>query len=536
MSSKSVPQGPNMDVDVGAPPADLTGVVVSGVRWKTLSRGVSIVTRVLVLVILARLLTPEDYGIAGMAIVVTSFALILTDPALSAALIQRPTIDERDRSSVFWLAAGIGVVLTLLGVAASGLVADFFGEEQVQELFIVTSLSLLPASLAVTPYALLTRRLAYRELEIRQMIAIVSGGIVGVTAAIAGLGPWAIVLNSVVYMFTSTALLWLLSDWRPRAMFSMERVRALRGFSARIFSASLFTWGGANLDKTLIGRVLGASSLGAYSLAFSAMLVPNELVSRPVYQSVSPAFSRIQNERKRLERVWRRSKQVSVAAIAPVLVALIVVAPDLVPVVFGHQWDEAIVPLQLLCVGALAKALVALHYSVLQACGEASSVLRLAALSSIVQFVALLAGLNWGIVGVSAFYAGATLLMVVPSTWITTRGVSFSFWPALRAGGDMLPAAFAAGAVGLATRMLLVEVGAPEASRVLVVGTLIFLVYVALVRVIAPSVLHEVRKVVPIPARIPLVGGAREPRRPGGTFADPGYDEVRQRLGEVKNE
>ena len=287
-------------------PVDLTGAVVSGVRWKAMTRGVSIVTRLVVLVILARLLTPTDYGIAGMAIVVTSFALVFTDPALSAALIQRPTIDERDRSSVFWLATGIGGGLTLLGIAASGLVARFFGEEQVQELFIVTSLCLVVASLSVTQRAILTRELAYRKLEIREMISTVAGGVVGVAAAIAGLGPWAIVLNVVTYAVMSTSLLWLLVEWRPRRMFSMDRIRSLWGFSARIFSASMLTWGNQNLDKALVGRFLGAAPLGAYSLAYSAMLVPNQLLSRPLYQVVAPAFARIQ--------IGQRAARASLAA------------------------------------------------------------------------------------------------------------------------------------------------------------------------------------------------------------------------------
>ena len=534
MASKSIPEASNLGVDVGAPPADLAGAVVSGVRWKTMSRGVSILTRVLVLVILARLLTPTDYGIAGMAIVVTSFALIFTDPALSAALIQRPTIDERDRSSVFWLSAAIGAVLTLACMAASGLVADFFGEEQVQELVMVTSLCLVVAALSVTQRALLARELAYRKLEIREMVSIVSGGIVGVAAAIAGAGPWAIVLNFVAYVLVSTVLVWLLVDWRPHMLFSLDSVRNLWGFSARIFSASLLTWGNQNVDKALVGRFLGAASLGAYSLAYAAMLLPNQLLGRPLYQAVSPAYARIQSDSERLERAWLRSKRLSVAVVAPALLGLIVLAPDVVPVVFGNQWDEAIVPLQLLCVGALANSLIALNWSVLQARGEASSVLRLAFLSSAVTFAALICGLYWGIVGVAAFYAGARWFVVLPSTWITTRGVSFAFWPAVRAGGEMLPVAIVAAAVGFVTRIALLELDVPQAIRLIIVAAVVFVIYAVIVSVTAPAVIQEVRRVVPIPSRVPLLGGRPDPQPASGSPGNRGYDEASQPLGRGK--
>ena len=200
-----------------------------------------------------------------MAFVVTSLGLLFTDPALGAALIQRPAIDERDRSTVFWTAAGIGALLTVLGIACSGLVADFFGEEQVQELFAVSSLCFVVVSLSVAHRALLARKLAYRSLEIREMVSIVAGGVVAVGVALAGFGPWAVILNFVTSTLVSTVLLWLLLDWRPRATFSRESARNLGGFSGRIFSASVLSWGDQNVDKALIGRFVGAEALGPYS-------------------------------------------------------------------------------------------------------------------------------------------------------------------------------------------------------------------------------------------------------------------------------
>src|SRR5918999_4954702 len=205
-SESSRPGAPRGDdIDSGEPPADLAGAVLGGVLWKVLTRGVAETTRVAVVLVLARLLTPEEYGIAGMALVVASFGVILTDPALGAALIQRPTIDERDRSTVFWLAAGLGASLTVLGLALSGPVADLFGEPRVEELFAVASLSFVVVGLAAAPRALLTRRLAYRSLELREMAGILAGGATAVAVAVAGFGPWAFVASMLVNVTISTA-------------------------------------------------------------------------------------------------------------------------------------------------------------------------------------------------------------------------------------------------------------------------------------------------------------------------------------------
>jgi O-antigen/teichoic acid export membrane protein len=506
-STSGRPNGsPGWDVDLGEAPPHLAQVVARGVLWKAATRTVGSVTRLVVLIVLARLLTPEDYGLAGMAMVVTTFVMIFTDPALGAALVQRPTIDERDRSTVFWLAAAIGVTLTILGVVTSGLVADFFGEPEVQSLFAVTSLCFVLASVSVTPRALLLRKLAYRTLEIRDMISLVAAGAVAVAIAFAGFGPWAVVSNVVAYWVVSTVLIWFLVDWRPQRRFSAESVRNLGGFSLRILSAQSLSWGNENVDKGLVGRFLGASALGAYSLAYTAMLAPATVLGQPLYQSLSPAYSRIQEDKERLERAWLMSKRVSVAVVAPALVALLVLASEFVHVVLGERWDDAIVPLQLLCLGGVATSLTELNWAVLQSRGEASTMLRLTVLASVVTWAAFAGGLAWGIVGVAAFYAAAKWLLVIPATWITTRALAFDFWSALRASTAMLPAAIVAGAVGAAARQLLLQTSVPEAALLMLVGAAVMIVYGAIVVAFAPAVVREVTRAIRRPDQTPQHG------------------------------
>ena len=246
-----------LEVDHGEAPSNLTGVVVTGLKWTTLRHVVAEGTRIALTLVLARLLTPSDYGIASMALVTTAFVMIFADPALGSALIQRPVIDERDRSTVFWTSAALGVLLTVVGVACAGLVADLFGEPEVKNLFVVTSFTFIVVALATVPRSLLARRLAYRALELREMVSIVIGALVAVIVALAGYGPWAIVANLVTYSIISTLLSWSLARWWPRLTYSKVSLRNLGGFSAKVFTASLISWGNVNLDKVLVGRVLG---------------------------------------------------------------------------------------------------------------------------------------------------------------------------------------------------------------------------------------------------------------------------------------
>jgi len=483
------------EIDEGEPPENLTGTVVGGAMWKAAGQFVAEGSRVVVAIILARLLTPSDYGIAGMALVMTGFVALFADPSLGAALIQRPRLTEHDRSTAFWTVLGIGLTLTGVGIAFSGLVARFFGEPQVQDLFIVTSLCFAVSSLAVAPRSLLVRRLAYRRLEIRDMTSRVIGGAVAIGLAFAGAGPWAVVSNFVTTTIVSTLLLWLLVDWHPRLVYSLESLRNLGGFSSKVFASSILSWGNLNLDNVLVGRALGSNALGVYSLAYNVMFLPITRIGRPLSEVLSPAYSRIQTDRERLERSWLRGKRMVVLFIAPGFLATLVTAPDLVDVVFGSRWSDAVAPLQLLCVAGLAHSLGMLNWGVLAASGKGGSLLRLTILTSVVTWTAFVVGLFWGIVGVAAAYAVARWLLVVPEAWITSRAVSFAFWPTLLSGGAIVPVGLAAAAVAFLVRQLLVTTGVPQVIQLALVLLVMGATYLVFVVVTMPSLVADVRAV-----------------------------------------
>jgi O-antigen/teichoic acid export membrane protein len=479
-------------VDRGEAPPNLTGTVVRGAKWKAANHVVAEGSRVVVAVILARLLTPADYGLAGMALVVTSFAAMFSDPSLGPALIQRPTITERDRSTVFWTSLVLGVALTLAGVAASGLVADFFGEPQVKDMFIVTSLCFVLVSLSVTPRSLLVRRLAYRSLEIREMISRVIGGITAVILAFAGFGPWAVVSNFVATTIASALLLWLLAGWRPRLTYSFESLGYLGSFGLKNSAAGIISWSSSNLDNVLVGRVLGPASLGYYALAYNVMYLPAVRIGRPLGDLLSPAYSRIQSDRVRLERSWLRGKRMVVLLVAPGFLAIFVAAPDLIEVAFGSQWEASVVLLRLLCLAGVARSLSMLNWGVLQATGKGGSLLRLSLLTAVVTWIGLGVGLMWGVVGVAAGVAVARWLMVLPEAWITSRAVGFPLWPTFLAGGAIIPIGVAAAAVALGARELLLADVAPIV-RLLLELAVMGGVYVLLVVVILPSLVADIR-------------------------------------------
>src|SRR4051794_14372768 len=232
-------------------------------------------------VVVARFLGPREVGLAAEALVFGSLALVIVDFGFGSVIIQRPTLSEEDRSTAFWAGALLGVALTLIGVGLSWPIASLYGEPEVQPLFAVLSVSFLFTAPSIVPGALLTRELRFRSLELRSIIATIAGCATAMALAVLGAGAWAIVAQDLVITSVGASLLWRASAWRPRATFSMASLKGMAGYTSHVFGAKALTWGTDNLDNFLIGRFVGASALGAYSLAYSVMLAPVIRLANP---------------------------------------------------------------------------------------------------------------------------------------------------------------------------------------------------------------------------------------------------------------
>jgi PST family polysaccharide transporter len=392
---------------------------------------------------------------------------------------------------VFWTTAAVGAGVAVGGVLLSGYVADLFGRHEVKTLFMVLCAGLFIAALGVTQLALLTRTLAYRSLEIRGIIAAVCGAAAAIAVAFAGFGPWAIITNWLVVTSVSTLLVWVLSQWRPRLVFSRVSLRDLGGFGLKVFGARILSWGNSNMDNVLVGRYLGAAPLGAYALAYNVMYVPITRISAPITRILSAAYARMQHEPERLESAWLRGRSILSALLSPAFAIVIVVAPDLVPVAFGAKWDNAVTPLQLLAAAGFARTLVATNWSLLTAVGHPGTLLRIQLIVSVVVVGSFVAGLPFGIVGVAGFYAAARLLLAFVDTAMTTRAAGYPFLRSLRSGAEPLPLAVAAGALGLGLRLLLVDAHVPAAARLVVVAAAIAAAYLAMLYFASPRMLSE---------------------------------------------
>ena len=295
-----------------------------------------------------------------------------------------------------------------------------------------------------------------------------------------GFGPWALIVQEIVLASVSTILLWHLMSWRPRWAFSMHDLRSLGGFGLRSVGGSLFGTLNQNVDNLLVGRFIGASALGIYSLAYSAILMPLTRIVTPVQQVLFPAFSRLQADRSAMGDAWLRTLRTIAAIVMPMMFGLMACAPDLIPLVFGHKWVSAVPVIQVLALASIVQCLVTMNSTVLLALGAARLYLWISVLMFLVNLVAFIIGLKWGVLGVASAYTISSTVLGIGYTVATARRLELPTVRVPRALTGVSVATGAMVAVILSTRMVLGP-SASDAQQVVVCAAAGALAYSAMI-------------------------------------------------------
>jgi O-antigen/teichoic acid export membrane protein len=456
---------------------DLRRRILRGLVWVAASQVGLQITRAVVAIAVARLLTPAEYGLAALALVFSSLVLIFSDLALGAALIQRKTLSAVDRDTAFWVTAASGVVFTGLGVVLAGPIAGLYGEPSAKPLLIALSATFLIAALGAPQQSLMLRDMDFRRVEMLPMGGAFVGGIGGVVVAAVGGGAWAIIVQYMVATVVTTGLVWLRSTWRPRFAFSLASLRDLGGFSIYMLGHRMLYYIQMNGDRFLIGRFIGTAGLGVYAVAYNTMLVPASKIGGPLQRVFSPAFSRIQDEPERIAATWARVTRLMAAVSVPALVGLMVVAPDFVPVVLGDHWTSAVPVVQILAWVGIVQALQTLNSDILMARDRTRTMFRFSIVVCTAHLIAFSAGLHWGVVGVAAAYAISTTLVEPFQTVLAARALGVSPMVFFRSIGGVFQAALGMCAAVLALRLALADAGVDQLARLAIciaVGAVVY--------------------------------------------------------------
>ena len=391
---------------------------LTGLTWASTSRLFRVGFQFVVTMILARLLSPSDFGIIGMANVFVGVALIFEEMGLGAALIQKKDLNESHVNSIFYFNIATGFTLTLAFFPLAPLIARYYRQEILSPVVTVMSINFVVASLAVVQRNLMMKRMDFRKLAAAEITASLAGGLAGIGCALSGLGVWSLVVQLLVGNAANTALLWILSDWRPRLQFSRDRLAELLGFSVNLTGADFLYHVAYFLPTMILGRYLGADDVGYYTIALTLINIPrvqiSAMISKVMFSALSIVQDRIDTVRENYLRMIRHLAFLTF----PLYTGLIVTAPEAIRLIYGDQWGPVVFMVQVFALMGLLTTIITTVGVVFRSKGRTDLEFRWSLLKISMTVVFVFAGLRLGIDGVVVSVTlGTMVISWFPQVW-----------------------------------------------------------------------------------------------------------------------
>lgn len=395
--------------------------------------------------VLARMLTPADYGLVAMTAAVTGFFGMFRDAGLTWATIQRQQITHAQISTLFWINAALGCALGAVVAALSPAIARFYDEPRLTAIACALSLGFVSAGLMVQHVALLRRQLRLSALAALHVVSGALGAMAAIGSAAAGLGHWALVIMTLTSSLVELIGVWLLMPWRPGRPTRGTGVRPLLRFGGDILGFNIVNYFSRNADNILIGWRYGSTSLGFYEKAYALLLFPVGQINAPLASVAVPALSRLRDDPARFNRFFAGGMQLVASATMPLILGIAIFADELVRLWLGAAWMDAAQLFQLLAPAAIAGSLQNPMGWILIATGSTRRYRGIGLLIACVVVASFAIGLPFGPSGVAVSYSIASCVMlfvtwpyIVKGTPVSANVVFRSCMPAFFA---CLPAA-----------------------------------------------------------------------------------------------
>lgn len=343
---------------------ELKAATVSSLLWKLMERGGNAVIQLIVQIVMARLLAPEQFGALAIMLVFVNIGNVIVQSGLNTALVQAKDVQDRDYSTVFWMCASVSLVIYLAIFLAAPSIAAFYALP-----YLVWPLRGIGLIVVINAYnsiqvAKVTRDLQFRKIFIATISSVVLSALCGIAAAVSGLGLWALVIQQLVYQLTNCAVLAFEVDWKPCFCFDVSRAKEFFAFGWRLLVSGLLATVYQSLGNLVIGKQFSSVQLGLVSQGEKYPQAVGSMLDGAIQPVMLSAVAHVQVDLVAVKRLVRRALKTSTYLIFPAMTLFAVVAPNLVPALLGEQWRSSVPFLQIYC---FVYALLPIHTTNLQA-------------------------------------------------------------------------------------------------------------------------------------------------------------------------
>ena len=413
---------------------DLKDRTIRGSFISVGARGINTLVQIGSTVVLARLLTPRDFGLIAMVLVGLELLMNFRDAGLSAATVQRKEIKQAQVSALFWINTAVGMALMLLMITLAPAFVWFYHEPSLQNIVVIMAAVFLFDGLMVQHRALLQRRMRFLALGSIQIASQAVGKAIAIAMAIYGFGYWSLVAMPVSTSLCRLIMAWPLSGWTPGLPGKAKGLRSMISFGMDITGTQLVSFFSTQLDNILIGRCCGTFSLGLYSKAYNLISMPARLIPWPMSTVMIPSLSVIQDSPERYRRFLRRALEKMAFFGQPIAVLLLVAAQEIILTILGDQWRQAVPIFRVLGIRGFVQITQSGSGWVLVSLNQTRRLLKWRAITTTVHCLSIILGIHWGATGVAVGISISSIVLKVPDLLYCYRKTPVTlrdFWSAV---------------------------------------------------------------------------------------------------------
>lgn len=352
---------------------------------------------------LAIKLTPDEFGVVGIAIVVSAFIQSFSELGFGAALIHKKNTANGHFSSVFFVNLLLGIILGGTCFLFADIISAIFNSERIAPILRVLSVGFIVNSVSLSHIAMLQKEMRFRDLARRDVYASIAGAIAGIAALLSGAGVWSIVVQLITYYIVGALIIWHLAAWRPRlSEYSLDFLKELWPYSSKILMTNLLNFGVKNTDRILIGGALGTYALGIYTFGYNLVMLPISSINAAIGTYLFPKYSAMQDKLSEVRFSYLRVMKLTFFSLAPLVIIFSQTVHVFVDLIWGDAWAEAIPTIQVLCALAILGCFVAPSGQLMKSFGRPDWLLYWSIFTILLSAILLFLGIKIaGLIGAS---------------------------------------------------------------------------------------------------------------------------------------
>jgi len=414
-----------------------------GLMWGGLNNGIQQILNLIFGIFLARLLSPDDYGMVGMLAIFSAMASALQESGFTMALANKKEVSHKDYNAVFWFSTLTGLTLYLILFFCAPLIAHFYHQPKLIPLSRFLFLGFLLSSSGIAHHAVIYRNLLIKQKAIAQMTALIISGTMGVTMAFNGMAYWGIATQTILYVAVTNGLYWYFSKWTPSLSIDFTPLKGMFIFSSKLLLTNLFNVANNNIFSVLLGRFYTTAEVGFYSQASKWHLMGYSTINNTINGISQPILAKVSDDKERQLRIFRKMLRFTAFLSFPTMLGLALIAKELIIITITDKWLPCVTILQILCIWGAFYPINSLYSYLLISKGKSNVYMWNTIGMGLLQVITMIACCKFGLTIMLLIYITINICWLGFWHYFVQKEIGLTWWQSFR---DIIP--FAAAGLG----------------------------------------------------------------------------------------